>query len=146
MQAFRYLIKRKGQRVVNDFERLLTTGDVSKITPGLYHALTMHGGFIAHFDIHGFRATYSGKLTDLLRGEYKSLANPESWARDFNTHLEDSGYVDGLSAGDVMRQIARVGARMHATVELRERLERDQAEAELLRQLAERRGMKVVPR
>lgn len=133
MPEFKYLQKRKGARVVADFQRLMETGDVEKITPGLYHALTMHGGFIAHYDIHGFRATFRDDLGALLRGEFYSLTDPARWERDRMQHLEGSGYTDGLSAGDVMRMIARVGARRHASsVKLREQEMRRLAEVATL--------------
>lgn len=115
---FKYQDKRQGDGVVKDFQRLMQTGDVAKITPRLYHALTMHGGFIAHYDIHGFRATYAGRLTELLRGEFQPLTDPDrfNWPA-----LEDSGYADGMSAGDVMRDICRVGAAAAEQVRERER-------------------------
>jgi hypothetical protein len=129
MPDFKYLNNRSGAKVVKDFERVLTTGDVEKITPGLYHALTMHGGFIAHFDLPNFRRVFRDDLTSLLRGEIQPLTDPDRFRWPA---LEDSGYKDGLSAGDVMRMIARIGARMKSTVELRESEARKLAEVAAL--------------
>lgn len=139
-----YHYKRSGKQVVAAFERLLKTGDVEKITPGLYDVLIQHGGFIAHYDIHVFRATFKNKMTELLAGEFYRLDDPARWEADRMAHLEDADYSDGQTAGDVMRAIARIGARYSNAVQLRERLERGAAEVALARQLAEKHGYKVV--
>jgi hypothetical protein len=137
---FRYQDKRKGDGIVKAFQRLLQTGDVQKITPGLYHALTMHGGFIAHFGLHGFRAYYRGRLTELLAGEMDPLTDPDRFRRPA---LEDSGYSDGMSAGDVMRDIATIGKNGGDLVREREARQRAEAEVELARQLAAKHGLTV---
>lgn len=100
-----FQINRSGRKVVEDFQRLLQTGDMAKLTPGLYYALTQHGGFIAHFDIHGFRATYQDKLSELIEGEMYPLDNTYRW-RESMHHLKDSVYTDGMTAHDVMRDIS----------------------------------------
>jgi hypothetical protein len=124
-----YTHRYNGRGIVADFRRLLKTGDMGKLTPRLYHALTMHGGFIAHFDINGFRATYAGKLSELLRGEFRALTDPDhfNWPA-----LEDSVYADGLTAGEIMREIAKVGAEMVETVREREATARRLAEISAL--------------
>jgi hypothetical protein len=141
MTEFRYPINRKGARVVADFERVLETMNVDKITPGLYHALTMHGGFIAHFDIHGFRDVFRGRLTELLAGEFYRLDDVETFERRHD--LDDSGYSDGLSAKQVMMMIARVGARHRSQVEFTERTLRNTDEVELVKRLAVKHGLTV---
>lgn len=114
-----------GRGIVADFRRLLETGDMSKLTPRLYNCLTLSGGFIAYFNIDGFRAHYDGRLTELLRGETQSLTDP---ARFTWPALEDTGYRDGVTAGDVMRAIAKIGAEMEWSVRTRETAQRRMAE------------------
>lgn len=142
MTTFRYQDRCQGRGVVVDFRRLLTTGDVEKITPRLWRALIQHGGFIAHYDLHGFRTTYRDRLTELLQGECYSLTDPECWAR--KGYLKESGYADGWSARDVMHAIATVGAELAPMVRAREQTRRDTDEIVLATQLAERHGYKLV--
>jgi hypothetical protein len=131
-----------GAGIVADFRRLLTTGDVGKLTPRLYHCLTQSGGFIAHFDIHGFRQTYDGRLTELLAGEMYPLADRLRWER--MAHLEDSDYRDGMTAGDVMREVSRVAYELAPMVRAREAEQRANAEVAQAHALAARHGLKVV--
>jgi hypothetical protein len=68
-----YAYKTRGVGVVNDFRALLEAGDISKLSKRLYEHLTIHAGFIAHTNHQGFKAYYRGRLTELIRGEGKSL-------------------------------------------------------------------------
>lgn len=142
-RTFRYQYERQGRGVVAAFQRMLQSGDIGKMTPGLYYALTMHGGFIAHFSIDGFRSVYRGRLTELLAGEFYPLDDPERWAPERMAHLEDSGYADGMSAGDVMRDIATIGRNGAELVRRREAEQRAAAEIELARTLAAKHGLTV---
>lgn len=112
-----YQINRTGDKVVKDFQRLCQTGDVAKITPGLYYALTMHGGFIAHYSIEGFRAHFAGRITDLLNGELTPLWDT---MRVQYPALQDSVYSDGMTAAEVMRDISRVAQSARSIVAKRE--------------------------
>jgi hypothetical protein len=129
----KYQRKYSGRGIVSDFRRLLKTGDVSKLTPRLYHCLTLSGGFIAHYDLNGFRATFDGRLGELLAGEFYPLDNPERWAPERMQHLEDSVYRDGMTAGDIMRAIAEIGAELAPMVRARETAKRRMAEIAALR-------------
>lgn len=138
----KYHYTRKGAPIVAAFERLLKTGDVEKITPGLYEALHQHGGFIAHFDIYGFRATFRDKLAELLAGEFYRLDDRARWELRMH-HLEDTEYSDGMTAGDVMRAIVAIGARYSDFVFKRECAQRDAGEVAILHALADKHGLKV---
>lgn len=140
-RTFRFQDKRQGQGVVAAFHRMIQSGDIDKLTPALYHALTMHGGFIAHFDINGFRSVYRGRLTELLAGEFYPLDDPGRWTIDRMRHLEDSGYADGMSAGDVMRDIATIARNGGELVRRREAEQRVAAEVELAKTLAAKHGL-----
>jgi len=59
-------------------------------------------------------------------------------------HLEDSGYADGMSAGDVMRDIATIGRNGAELVRRREGDQRRVLEIEEARRLAECHGYKLV--
>lgn len=139
---FRYTENRTGAKVVADFRRLLDTGDIAKLTPGLYHVLTMHGGFIAHFDRHNFARIFAGNLAQLLDGEGDPLEDPFHFRWPA---LEDSGYSDGMSAGDVMRAIAEVAQELGPMVREREAKAAADHEVAILHALADKHGLRVSP-
>jgi hypothetical protein len=45
--------------VVRNFREAMEARDISLINSELYQFLTLHCGFIAHYDINGFKGTYS---------------------------------------------------------------------------------------
>jgi len=45
--------------VVRNFRQVIEARDIGLMKPELYQFMTLHCGFIAHFDINGFKATYS---------------------------------------------------------------------------------------
>ena len=45
--------------VVRNFRQVIEARDMSIMNKGLYQFLNLHCGFIAHYDIHGFRSTYT---------------------------------------------------------------------------------------
>ncbi len=163
-REFRYPRKYNGEGIVKDFRRLLETGDVNKLSPRLYDFLTMSGGYIAHFNLGGFRGTYEGKISELLNGEMMSLTSHDPrqspyrarlagveeklygggvpWQR---SHLEDSGYKDGLSAADVMAEVCAVACELEYEVRLRERTQRRSERINAMRAIADAEGFTVSP-
>lgn len=101
--ADEYPVARQGSKVVMDLERYLRTGQGRAITRGVYEELTMHGGFIAHYDLNNFRRVFDGQPELLLRGELYPLASlPEPRSR--------YRYSDGLTSAEVLdgfRRLAR---------------------------------------
>ena len=45
--------------VVRNFQKVIEARDMSIMNKELYQFLNLHCGFIAHYDIHGFRNTYA---------------------------------------------------------------------------------------
>jgi hypothetical protein len=163
-RQFRYPRKYNGQGVVEDFRRLLESGDMGKLTPRLYDFLTMSGGFIAHFNLEGFRGTYDGKLSDLLDGEMTSFTGHDPRQSPYRArlagqeeklygggapwqspHLEDSGYKDGLSAADVMAEVCAVACEMKEKVNQREQAAQRSERIQAMRAIAEAEGFTVTP-
>jgi Protein of unknown function (DUF2958) len=162
-REFRYPRKYNGRGVVEDFRRLLDTGDTSKLTPRLYDFLTMSGGFIAHFNLNGFRSTYSGRLSELLDGEMTSFTRHDPRESPYRerlsgqepkvyggapwegAHLEDSGYKDGLSAADVMAEVCAVACELEDDVRRREEAQRRGERIGAMRAIAEAEGFTVTP-
>ena len=44
--------------VIKNFKEVIETRNIDKMTKELYEFLHLHCGFIAHYDINGFKATY----------------------------------------------------------------------------------------
>jgi len=45
--------------VVRNFKKVIESRDIKFMKNELYHFLNLYCGFIAHYDINGFKATYS---------------------------------------------------------------------------------------
>ena len=102
-----YFETTKGASVVSSWNRYLLSGDSQKITKSLYTFLTMKCGYIAHFDIHGFRSNFANPQ-DLLRGE----SSPATWDphSDMGRPVEHSQYVysDGKSSDEVYQEMLNI--------------------------------------
>jgi hypothetical protein len=44
--------------VIKNFQEVIVSKDISKVNKELYEFLNLYCGFIAHYDINGFKATY----------------------------------------------------------------------------------------
>jgi len=44
--------------VIKNFQEVIETKDIGRMTKELYEFLNLYCGFIAHYDINGFKATY----------------------------------------------------------------------------------------
>lgn len=49
------------EKIFKKFKKFVDSRDSMKIDKALYNHLHLRTGFIAHYDIHGFRETYSGR-------------------------------------------------------------------------------------
>jgi len=68
--------------VVRNFRQVIETRDISLMNKELYQFLNLYCGFIAHYDINGFKATYSA---------------PKDFAEVFIRHFDrEHCYFDGI--------------------------------------------------
>jgi hypothetical protein len=68
--------------VVHTFEKVIEARDINLMNKELYRFLTLYCGFIAHYDINGFKATY---------------AQPKAFAGVFIRHFDqDHRYFNGI--------------------------------------------------
>lgn len=99
-----YTYAYQGRSVIDAFRRYLTSDDPQKITPALRDFLMMVCGFIAHFDLAGFRSAYphasllleeldgwSGEMRFLLQGQRPP-------ARVYRDGMTDTEVCEGISA------------------------------------------------
>ena len=68
MQDTKFMSAQEKQKVLHRWELFLKSGlSKDKFTKNLYNHLIMNCSFIAHYDIHGFYATYFEEAEDTVR-------------------------------------------------------------------------------
>ena len=77
-----------------NFKQVVDARDISKMNKTLYTHLNCHCGYIAHYDIHGFRDYYSGKsgfvnFLDEFISEHTQWWCPQADYRDINNAMFD---------------------------------------------------------
>ncbi len=143
---------------VKSIAAVLVSQDIEQLSRGAYYLLTLHCGFIAHFNHEGFKAEYRDRLDDLVEfflqgGEARlidgltglpidqwrnHLANPRSY-------LYDVSYR-GVMLADIVRQLIELFRNYEARVRLvAEERRRSEKRAALFR-LADELGYQVVER
>jgi hypothetical protein len=146
-----------GAGTVQDFRLLLETGDMVHLSPRLYQLLSSSAGFIAHYDIQGFRDVYAGRLGALLDGESCSLVTGRPAITPFaarigalvpapiweRPHLAEATYKDGLPVGEVLRQVCEVASELQEAVRSREASARREERIGLMRRIAQEEGFDV---
>ena len=90
-------------RVVKNFRKVIESRDINAMTKELYQFLNLHCGFIAHYDINGFKSVYSPP---------KEFA--EVFIRHFDSehryfsgiyHCHEEGYEDtGFTKAEIKRK------------------------------------------
>ena len=130
----KFMTAAEKSKVLKHWEMFLRSNlEKDKFTQALYHHLTQHCSFIAHYDIHGFYATYfeNGETTlaflsqfDTRHGIPRSIeyGNLRGW-------LTDEDYCD------INIEMCRIAWKYIPTLELKARNDQrysDLAHAELL--------------
>ncbi|MBI2851274.1 MAG: hypothetical protein HYX80_09620 [Chloroflexi bacterium] len=129
----RFMPAAEKSKVLEQWERFLKSGlDKERFTKLLYHHLIQHCSFIAHFDIHGFYATYfeSGDDTVRFLSQFDTRGGmPKSVEYGTNGWLTDEDYYD------VNIEMCRIASRHIPGLELKAKNDQrhaDMAKAEAL--------------
>ena len=70
--------------VIKNFKEVIEARDIDRMNKELYHFLTLYCGFIAHYDINGFKVTYKA---------------PRDFAEVFIRHFDrEHRYYSGIYA------------------------------------------------
>lgn len=56
-----YMTAEEKRRAFRTFQKVIRSRSIERLDKNLYRHLTQHCGFIAHFDIEGFKAAYRGR-------------------------------------------------------------------------------------
>lgn len=131
-----YLGKGQGKSIVSAFRRYLETGDSAKITKALYDFLMMKCGFIAHYDIHGFRGVYRDPAALL------AVFDRSPWDRPVEHSA--SVYTDGMFDQEVYRQMVETADERREQVVAASVASREADEVATAEALARKHGFRLV--
>lgn len=133
----KFMTARQKERAFDCFKRVLEARDISKMDSNLYKHLTLHCGFIAHYDIHSFKATYSGQG---FRSFVEHFDRNSRAFHGWNHWVRLEGYEDINS--DMVKLATAMAPTIYAELDLQQK----NAEIDLCRAIAEKYGLKVVPK
>lgn len=89
------LTPRQKTLIVNSFKTVFLTGDIEKLTPAAYKYIYQASGFIAHYNLHGFRDAY--REVTLLKQDILRQAESNLW-KNFSPQDKDYDYYMEKSA------------------------------------------------
>lgn len=92
---------RQQQLIVGSFRRVFATSDIEKLTTSAYRFIHLASGFIAHYNIVGFRDYYSN--VSQLRAEIIENENANRW---LNFRQGEKNYDYYMSKAAVYKEIA----------------------------------------
>lgn len=130
-----WLEKRNGQSVIAEFRRYVESDDAKKIGEGLYHFLHQKGGFIAHYNLDGFRHEFADPaylLSELFaeaRGWGPGWRRGDQWA-----------YKDGMTSREVGDAILAFAEEQLGMVAERSYVKSRERELALARELTAKYG------
>jgi hypothetical protein len=82
-----WVLNEKG--ILNSIRKVLATGDSDKLTKDAYDFLYLTSGFIAHYNVNGFKHYY--RDTELLRNDLKRSSD----LQDYDRYVRDGYFSKG---------------------------------------------------
>lgn len=81
--------------IISNVNLVFKTKDINKLNGPAYKFISLYHGFIAHYNLYGFRDTYDGKLTAFAKGLLSSEMNRDlSYNEHYATRRAAGGYDD----------------------------------------------------
>jgi len=93
--------KLKGDAIIKNIDIVLKTRDIEKLSNTAYEFVRNISGFIAHYDINGFKCEYSN-VDDLERGIRESIDT-----REPNRYI-DKGYFSECEQSEYYAEKSRI--------------------------------------
>lgn len=116
-------------KVFKKFKKVVDKRDIKLMDKELYHYLHQYAGFIAHYDIHGFRATYED------RGFL-----------EFICHFEDCFFLCFGDHGPFNAELKQYVAQHAGQIRAEFAHQEEQKELQLIQQLASKHGLSIAHR
>ena len=93
--------------VIKNFQQVIENRDIDRMNKELYEFLNLYCGFIAHYDINGFKATYKSPR-DFAEVFIKHFdRNHRYYSRTYPCH--ESLYMDtGLTKAAIKREFEKI--------------------------------------
>lgn len=91
---------RQKSLIVSSFKRVFETGDIENLTNTAYRYIYLASGFIAHYNLYGFRDAY--RDVEQLRKDILSNREANQW-RNFTPADRDYAYYE--SKADVYKAL-----------------------------------------
>lgn len=102
-QTMKPITPRQKSLIVNSFKRVFLTRDINNLTAAAYRYIYLASGFIAHYNLWGFRDAYQS--VNELREDLRANAQANAWS---NFTPGDKNYDYYRSRADVYRDILKV--------------------------------------
>ena len=91
--------------VLRNIKQVLENQDIGLLQKPAYRILITHCGFIAHYDLEGFRATYKDHLDDFVRLFLEQHGfGWETFLQNKGSYLYDTSY-GGVMLADLVRDL-----------------------------------------
>jgi hypothetical protein len=93
---------RQKSLILSSFKRVFATGDIENLSNTAYKYIYLASGFIAHYNLYGFRDAY--RDVSLLRKNILTNAQFNTWSnftpadRDYNYYMSKADVYRGLVA------------------------------------------------
>ena len=91
--------------VLQNIKRVLESQDIGLLQDPAYRILITHCGFIAHYDLNGFKATYRDHLDDFVQAFLSQMGfGWETFLENKGSYLYDTSY-QGVMLADLVRDL-----------------------------------------
>lgn len=94
------ITSRQKSLILSSFKRVFATGNIENLTNTAYKYIYLASGFIAHYNLHGFRDAYQD--VSRLRGDILFSAQSNTW-RNFTPADKDYDYY--MAKADVYKDL-----------------------------------------
>ena len=93
--------------VIKNFKEVIETKDIGRMNRELYEFLHLHCGFIAHYDINGFKATYKSPR-DFAEVFIRHFDREHRYYNGIYSCHESPYKATGLTKAEIKRQFERI--------------------------------------
>jgi hypothetical protein len=103
-------MKRRKQNmiaVIKNFKEVIETRNIDKMNKELYEFLHLHGGFIAHYDINGFKATYKSPR-DFAEVFIRHFDRQHRYYQGIYAYHQEPYKETGLTKAEIKKEFGRI--------------------------------------
>jgi len=93
--------------VIRNFKEVIESRDIDRMNKELYHFLTLYCGFIAHYDIHGFKATYKAPR-DFAEVFIRHFDREHRYYNGTYAYHQELYKDTGLTKADIKREFEKI--------------------------------------